>query len=149
MSIRDEIRALCAEHDKLMAEDAWMADRAARMVPPVQKSDGDGLVYRTHENNAPAPAPPPDAEPSESEPYPPLEQLHQAIAQFVVCWTNRKLDQALIARDRRIGILEGEIRELKGFVGGIVALLGQKQVDNVSLKHGDVTELPKRRMQNG
>ena len=42
VSIRDEIARLCAEHDKLMTEDA----RAATTAPPAQKSDDDNLVLR-------------------------------------------------------------------------------------------------------
>ena len=126
MSIRDEIRALCAEHDKLMAEDAWMADRAARTVPPVQKSVGDGLVYRTHENNAPAPAPQPADAPSESEQTDwsrwekwlrghldiEREEMLAGIAKAVMILIHRERDSF----ERKIAELRAENIELKGLL---------------------------------
>jgi len=57
----------------------------------------------------------------------------------------------LLKRDRKIGILEGEIRELKGMLGATLTLLGKS--DTMShLKSADVVELPHgflRRVQNG
>jgi len=63
---RRELRDLMQAHDQMMTEhQEWMAAREAAATSPVQKSDGDGLVYRTMNGNAPAPAPQTGAEPSE------------------------------------------------------------------------------------
>jgi len=58
MSIRDDIRALCAEHDRFMAEQASEPIRR----PPVSKTDEAGLIYKEYDNSAPAHAPAPDAD---------------------------------------------------------------------------------------
>ena len=67
MSItRDEIARLCAGHDRFMAEHHdWMARRQAALAPLAQKSDPEGLLYRVHDDGAPAPSPEPVLEPSE------------------------------------------------------------------------------------
>jgi hypothetical protein len=71
MSItRDEIRALCIAHDRMMVEHhEWMARREAA-ASPVRKSNGDGLVYRTNANGAQAHAPAQDGAPSDTQPAP-------------------------------------------------------------------------------
>src|SRR5262249_1431779 len=58
---RRELRDLMQAHDQMMTEhQEWMAAREAAAASPVQKSDADGLVYRTINGNAPAPVPPAD-----------------------------------------------------------------------------------------
>src|SRR5262245_29192509 len=52
MSVRDEITELCRQHDRFMAEHTSEPIRR----PPVSESDTDGLIYKDHDNNAPAPA---------------------------------------------------------------------------------------------
>jgi hypothetical protein len=119
MVSRDEIAHLCAEHDRLMREhDQWMARREAAGAAPVQKSDEPGI-------NSLQPAPEPDAEP-------PLGRAEavEAIGGMIVAlrreWRTER-EVGLAKRDRRIGELEGEIRELKGLVNGLLTLVGQKQ----------------------
>jgi len=114
MVSRDEIARLCAEHDRMMAE----ASEPIRS-PPVSETDDAALVYKTTWSE---PEPAPEPAPSDDEAYPPLSDLREAIAEFVVEWTNRKL----VERDRRIASLEGDIRELKGMLGATLTLLGQK-----------------------
>jgi hypothetical protein len=51
VSIRDELKQLCAAHDRFMAEHALEPIRRT----PVSQSDTDGLIYKDHDNNEPAP----------------------------------------------------------------------------------------------
>jgi hypothetical protein len=66
MSItRDEIRALCVEHDRLMAaaaeERRMYADGRFRSgSPPERLTDGADIIYRQHDNSAPAPVAEPE-----------------------------------------------------------------------------------------
>jgi hypothetical protein len=43
------VREACEQHDRFMSEQR-------RKATPVQRSAANGLVYREHENSAPAPA---------------------------------------------------------------------------------------------
>src|SRR5262245_14072044 len=62
MSItRDEIRVLCAEHDRLMAAAAeerriYADGRFRSGSPPEPLADGADVIYRQHDNSASAPA---------------------------------------------------------------------------------------------
>jgi len=100
-----------------------------------ETEDVDGLVYKTTETPLPA-------------------------ALFIKRECRQERDAALIERDRRISTLEGEVRELKGFIGGVVTLLGgdkkvgQKShddsVDAAHLGHdGSVVDLPDWRRSHG
>jgi hypothetical protein len=54
---RRHLRALYAEDDRARIEHAaWMAERQAQGQALMQKSDEDSLIYRTHDDSAPAPA---------------------------------------------------------------------------------------------
>ena len=56
--------------------------------------------------------------------------LTEALGEFGVglcAHLREETEGELLKRDRKIGILEGEIRELKGFVGGVLTLLGKSQ----------------------
>jgi hypothetical protein len=67
------------------------------------------------------------------------------ISDVIIDQTRAERDAALIERDRKIGILEGEIRELKGFVGGLLTLLGKsRNFPDLDSKSADVHELPRR-----
>ena len=134
MDIRDEIARLSAEHDKLMREDAqWMAKREAAREALARKSEPDGLVYRTFDNNAqPSAAAAPV--PSDAEPYPSYDVLRQAVAAFVVTWC----DEKLAPRDERITKLEGKVDTLIG-------LLGQKSFSHDGKTESTVVELPRGR----
>ena len=125
VTTRDDIAHLCAEHDRLMCEhDEWMARREAAGAAPVQKSDESAVLYREHHDNAPAPAPQPDAEPSDGD-----VELAHAFDVFAQAVENRlaELDSELVKRDRKIGELEGELREIKGMLGATLTLLGQQK----------------------
>jgi len=161
MSIRDEIRQLCIAHDRFMAE---QASEPIRRPPVSETEDVDGLVYKTTETPLPA-APQPDSDASDAD----LEhddwrtEVAQALGEvafFIKRECRQERDAALIERDRRISTLEGEVRELKGFIGGVVALLGgdkkvgQKShddsVDAAHLGHdGSVVDLPDWRRSHG
>ncbi|HMF27568.1 MAG TPA: hypothetical protein VKE42_02285, partial [Candidatus Cybelea sp.] len=134
-----EVRALCAAHDRMMAEHREeTARRDAASNPPVRKPGPGGLLYRDGPENAQASVAAMDGAPfideSGSEAYPPLADLRRGIAQFVVTWCNRKL----VARDRKIAELEGELREVKGMLAATLQLLGKS-------KSADVVELPERK----
>jgi len=140
MITRDEIRALCAEHDRFMAEQASEPIRR----PPVSESDTDaGLVFKTIED-ATLPAPPPA--PTASEGGLGLfgddrdEQLTKALG-YVVSHERHsrreELEAALVTRDRKIAELEGELREVKGMLGATLQLLGARNGPD------RVVELPK------
>ena len=122
---RDEIRALCTAHDRMMAEHhEWTARREVAGAALLQKSDESAVLYREHHDNAPAPAPQPDAEPSDGD-----DELAHAIDVFAQAVENRlaELDSELVKRDRKIGELEGELREIKGMLGATLTLLGQQK----------------------
>lgn len=78
----------------------------------------------THHDGAPAPAPEPEPEPSGDDP-----ELVDAIERFASACETRfaELDSELVKRDRKIGELEGELRELKGMLGATLTLLGQQK----------------------
>jgi len=127
---RRQLTEACREHDRLMAEDAeWMARRQA----PMHETVPAGVLCRDYGGGALARALPPAAEPSDGNGIFGDwrdDQLARAIG-FALCETRRELreerDAELVKRDRRIAELEGEIRELKGFVGGVLTLLGKSQ----------------------
>ena len=80
--------------------------------------------------------------------------LTEALGEFGVglcAHLREETEGELLKRDRKIGILGGEIRELKGMLGATLTLLGKS--DTMShLKSADVVELPHgflRRVQNG
>ena len=113
MVSRDEIARLCAEHDQMMtAHDQWLARREAASGAPVQKSDEPGILYRVTDNNALQAAAEPDGEASD-EAYPPLSELHEAIAEFVVEWCNKKLAPC----DERLTRLEAKVDALLTLMG--------------------------------
>jgi len=120
MSIRDDIRALCAEHDRFMAEQASESMRR----PPVSETEADaGLVYKTYDNAA-LPAPQPEPQPSSDEP-----NLAYAVREFAAA-TSRRFDR-----------LEHAHAELRGQVSALLTLLGQRVEPDAS-KSGAVVELP-------
>jgi hypothetical protein len=126
--MRDEIRQLCAAHDRLMAEhDEWMAQREVAAASPVQKSDLGGLLYRTNGNGAQATARAQDSAPSDGEAYPPFADLRAGICQFVVEWTARKLKE----RDERTTRLEAKLDAMLAIIGSDKAKsVGQKSSDD-------------------
>ena len=131
--MREEIRALCAAHDRLMAEHhEWMAQRDMAAASPVQKSGDPGILYRTTEQNVLAAAHTHDTAASDAEPYPAFADLRAGICRFVVEFCNRKLAE----RDRKIERLEAQVEML-------VALLGKsKTVSASESKAADIVDLP-------
>jgi len=157
MSItREEIRQLCIAHDRFMAEQASEPIRR----PPVSAPDDAGLIYKQHDNSEPAPALAADTTLSGEalaqwhadwdrwmlghlavERRGLLDALERDLVEILAKQEQdirQERDAELLKRDRRIGELEGEIRELKGFVGGLLAAFGQKEktADVVDLPHG-------------
>jgi hypothetical protein len=117
MSItRDEIRALCAEHDRLMAaateERRMYADGRSRSgSPPERLTDGADIIYRQHDNSAPAPAPEPEQDWSAWEAWMAghlaneRERMFDAVAEFGV----RLIEEERVAYDRKLAELKAEI----------------------------------------
>ena len=121
MSItRDEIRALCAEHDRLMAaaaeERRMYADGRLRSgSPPERLTDGANIIYRQHDNSAPAPAPEPEQDWSAWEAWMAghlaneREAMLDGVAEFVVTMLDRERD----AFSRQLAEQRREITELR------------------------------------
>jgi hypothetical protein len=125
MSIRDEIRQLCAEHDRFMAEQASEPIRR----PPVSESDTDsGLVFKTIEDATPS-APQPEPPASDAESYPPLDDFTKGICEFVVEWVRQKLAPP----DERITKLEAQVEVLLRLLGKSSNLPDSKSADVVDL----------------
>jgi len=114
---RRHLAELIREDDRLRAEHASEAIRRGT----VSETDADGLVYRTHDNNASLPAPQPDAEADFSDDV----DLATALDEF---------SKATVDSFRA---LERENAELRGKVDALLILLGQK-----SFKAADVIDLP-------
>jgi len=133
MSIRDEIRELCIAHDRSMAE---QISEPVRRPPVSETDDVDVLVYKTTETPLP-PAAEADDRTSDADWR---EAVGVAIAEVAAherAFHRAELEAALVVRDRRIGELEGELRELKGFVNGIFAVLRpEKAAGEVVDLHG-------------
>src|SRR5262249_11457700 len=126
------------EPQGLAAEDAEGSIRSAQ----VQKFGSDAVLYRVHDENAPAHDPQPDAAPSggyegweawmaghlRNERAKMSQVMTAALVEFGANLQDdirQQFEAELIKRDREIGELNGQIRELKGLVGGLVTLLGQ------------------------
>ena len=110
-----------SEHERMLADARFTKDETDLVFtepagsPPMQRGDREGVLYRTYDPNERAPAAADDG-PSDDEAYPPLSELHEAIAEFVVTWTERKLAPC----HERIAKLEAQVEML-------TALLGQKR----------------------
>jgi hypothetical protein len=107
-----EGRARIAAMERRRLEDPYTEPMPS---PLVHKSTARGLIYRVTDNNALRPASGANGGPSEGDVYPPIDDLREAIAEFVVEWVNKKLT----VRDERISKLEAKIDAL-------LTLLGQK-----------------------
>ena len=123
---RDEVRALCTETDRWLAEERdRLAQRQAQGWSRVNKSDtGAGVVFKTME----------DAIVPETTPAPEefTDTQIQAISYFVVSWVAEKM----ASRDERLTKLETRVETL-------LALFGKsgKLLDDA--KGADVVELPR------
>jgi len=110
MSItREEIRQLCIEHDRFMAE-AREAERSAYMQ---RKHPGGDLVYKTTED-----ASLPASEP-EPEPFYEPQAFNELQADTLAHLINELRDEW--RKDHAV-----EIAELRGQVSALLTLLGQK-----------------------
>src|SRR5262249_49144209 len=137
MSLRDEIRELCLAHDKLMAEQA---------SEPMRRPPASEIIYRDYDGGAQASASVADAEPLEGEAYPPVQTLLKSVAEATMMLIWRERD----AFDRKLADLRAENAELKGMIGSVLMLLGQKSgnVTTVKKPESDVVELPNWRRGN-
>ena len=125
--MRDEIRQLCAEHDRLMAEHhEWMARREVAGAAPLQKSDESAVLYREYHDNAPAAAPQPAPDASNADAGMLAKQLGIIIAEITA-----ERDAALSLRDERIGKLETQVETL-------LTLMARRAAQTA-----DIVELPK------
>src|SRR5262249_13608558 len=138
------------EQDRMMFEyKQWQAEREVESAP-LRKSGPEAIMYRVHDNNAPAPAAEPDAAPSEGVMAPHDDYLSDATIECIAdgllaAERDRRgeMQKALMRRDRRLSELEGELKELKGFVKGLLAVLVPKD------KTADIVMLPDRKGTHG
>jgi hypothetical protein len=134
--LRAEIDAVSREHDRLMAQ-----DREPAGGPYVRKEGPAGLLYREHENNAPAPAPTTDSAPftavaDESarnaaawdawvrghiaaERAEVFDQMGKVVAEF----TSGYVFERLQPLTREIASLKGENAELRGMLGSALTAI--------------------------
>src|SRR5262245_18971718 len=139
MSItRDEILALCAEHDRLMAaaaEERRNADGRFRSgSSPERLTNGADIIYRQHDNSVPAPAPEPEKDWSawEARMAGHLANEREAILDIVEEGVNKMLDQECAAFDRKLAELRAEKAERKGMIGTVLQLYaGEIKATNV------------------
>src|SRR5262245_36762322 len=125
MSItREEIRQLCIAHDRFMAEQASEPIRS----PHVQRNDAGGRLIYKRMGDALQSAPEPETE-GELGLF--GDYRDRLLSRAIGCVISherhgrrQELEAALVSRDRKIGELEGEIRELKGMLGATLQLLG-------------------------
>ena len=148
MSIRDEIRALCAEHDRFMAEQESEAIRR----PPVSEPDDAGLVYKEFDNGAPAPAAEPDAAPFEGAAAPSeaglwSDEFVKTLADILDDVEQRMRREWKHEIEREITVLRNENAELRGFLGGLLAAIGPRTEDVP--KSGQIVDLPAWRRRDG
>src|SRR5262249_42683827 len=129
MSItRDEIRALCAEHDGLMAaaaEERRNADGRFRSgSPPKRLTNGADIIYRQHDNSAPAPAPEPEQDWSAWEAWMAghLANEREAMLDGVAEFVTTVIERERVVYDRKIADLRAENAELKGMIGTVLRL---------------------------
>jgi hypothetical protein len=153
---RRELRDLMQAHDRMMTEhQEWMARREAAASPPARENGPQGILYRATENNAQPPVAAMDATPSDDDVAqlfddPELNRNFTHAMGYVISelrheWRTER-DAALVERDRKIGILEGELREMKGMLGAVLALMGGKPLPTSNKNISDdstVIELPR------
>jgi hypothetical protein len=129
MSItRDEIRALCATHDRFMAEQASEPIRR----PPMSETEPSGLVYKEYVNDTLHLAAEADAGPSEIS-----DEFIELVADTVLDLEERvarKLAEARTEWEREVATLRVENAELRGKVDVLL---------NLVTKGGDVVDLPR------
>jgi hypothetical protein len=134
--LRAEIDAACREHDRMMAH-----DREPIGGPYVRREGPAGLLYREHEENAPAPVPTTDSVPStavadentknsaawnewvqahlRNERAEVIDIIAHAMGEFGSEYVNEKLTPL----SREIASLKGENAELRGMLGSVLAKL--------------------------
>ena len=105
-------------------------------APPVQKSNGNDLVYRTTANGAQATAARPDTAAIYS--HDDSDALAQAMAEVIV-ETRRELRHEM---QREVAILRNENAELRGMLGAVLTMLG-KSANFSDSKTDDVVDLPR------
>ena len=138
MSItREEIRQLCIEHDRFMAEQASETIRRS----PVSESGGAGIIYKEYDNSALPPA----AATAEGEQdwsgweawmagHLAVEREHMldSLAEAMMMLIHQERDTV----DRKLAELRAENAELKGMIGTVLRLYAGET------KTGDVVDLP-------
>src|SRR5262245_53219140 len=123
--IDDEFRRyladLYAEDDRMRAEHAeWMAERKAL----AQKSDDDGLLYRTHEENASLPGPEPELASDEDWCFSELQMESLAVVfnelrrewQQDIERAQRRIFDAMVRMGLPGELAEREVHDLRGRV---------------------------------
>src|SRR5215468_4184436 len=128
----DRLRAERKADDRLRADQPSTRNSEPAGAPYMQRNGGEAVLYRSYDGHAPAPAPAADDPWKDWNAWVKGHLLNErqvvayAIGE-VVADTRKEVraefEAALTARDRRIGMLEGELRELKGFVGGLLTVL--------------------------
>jgi hypothetical protein len=132
---RRELAQLYAADDRLRAEHAdWLARREAAAASPVQKSDPEGILYRTTEQNGPA-----DSQPSGVLFGDWRDQALSEAMGFCLVETRREMrkerDAALAERDRKIERLEAKLDAVLTIIGGDKAKSVAQVVHDDSVVH--------------
>jgi hypothetical protein len=138
MSItREEIRQLCIEHDRFMAEQASETIRRS----PVSESGGAGIIYKEYDNS---PLPPAAATAEGEQDWSgweawmaghlavEREHMLDSLAEAMMMLIHQERDTV----DRKLAELRAENAELKGMIGTVLRLYAGET------KTGDVVDLP-------
>jgi hypothetical protein len=117
---RDEIRALCAERDQLMEQEA-----KTLASPPVSETDEAGLVYKDYQGNASQAAATAADEQTDWSGWERWLRAHldnerEALFDIIGDAMNKMAEQERDAVERQLAELRSENVELKGLLGDLV-----------------------------
>jgi hypothetical protein len=123
-------RERARESDPIAFDDWCRAERSVEPIrsAPMAETELPDIIYRTYAPDAPEPAPEPETAAFDEAAL--LETVARGSAEAVMTLIQRERR----TYDRRIATLEGELREVKGMIGSVLALLGQKS--DVELPRG-------------
>jgi hypothetical protein len=143
---RRELAELYAADDRLRAEHAdWLARREAAAAAPVRKSNAEGVLYRTSENNAQAPAVAAVVSaPSDETDW--RDEVAQSMGEIFAHERKRERSErnaALAVLNREISVLKNENAEIRGMLGAVLAIIGGDKKVGQKGHDDSVVELPK------
>ena len=141
---RQKIADLCRAYDEFMIE-----AREGLRRPPVNESNDAGLIYKDYDNgalqHAQQPEPQPDWSGWEKWLRGHLDNLREEMACGIAQATMTLIHCERIKFERKLGILEGKLRELHGMLGAALAIIGADKAkgESPSRDDGSIVELPK------